>query len=85
MSRVNEITESLSGKLTTVLSGKPIWVSWAVYTLLSGVFLGVTYALMHLLLLRWWVAVVAVIAIGMIWGTSAHKMRQLGTEGEQES
>ena len=85
MSKLNEIAKSLSGKLTTMLSGRPMWAFWAVYTVLSGIIFGVSYTLMYFLLLRWWVATVAVVAIGMIWGNSAHKKKELGETSEQES
>ncbi len=85
MSKLNVIANSLSRKLTTVLSGKPLWVFWAVYTVLSGIILGVSYTLMYFLVLRWWVATIAVVVIGLIWGTSAHKVKEFSKKSEQES
>ena len=85
MSKLNAVANSLGGKLKTVLSGKPLWAFWAVYTVLSGIIFGVSYTLMYFLVLRWWVAAIAVVAIGLIWGTSAHKVKKLGKKSEQES
>jgi len=73
MSSANEISKSVGRKLETLMSGKPIWVFWAVYTVLSGVILGVSYTLLYLVASRWWVAAIVVIAAGMIWGTLTRK------------
>ena len=82
MRSVKEIGRLAGEKLATVLSGKPMWVSWAAYSVLSGIVLGVTYTMTYLLVLRWWGAVAAVIAIGMIWGTVAHRTRELAKGSE---
>ena len=82
MSSANEISKSVGRKLETLMSGKPIWVFWAVYTVLSGVILGVSYTLLYLVASRWWVAAIVVIAAGMIWGTLTHKTKD--TEKKEE-
>jgi hypothetical protein len=81
---INETVRTVSEKLATVLSGKPIWASWIAYTVLSGIVLAVLYALTFLLAFRWWGAAAAVIAIGMLWGTVARSTISLRKKGESQ-
>lgn len=67
--RIHELGSSMNGGIMSVLANKPMWVFWVVYSALSGVLFGVFYTATYLLALRWWVAVIVIIAIGMVWGS----------------
>ena len=57
----------------SLLTGKPMWMHWIFFVILSGLIFGVSYGLIFLLALRWWIAVLAILAVGMIWGTVFYK------------
>ena len=85
MRSVNEVSRrSFRGRLGSLLAGKPVWVFWAVYTVLSGLLLGISYAAVYFLVQRWWGAAIAVVAAGMIWGSLAHKPTEPDTKGTPE-
>ena len=70
-----------------LLSGKPIWVSWIFFTVLSGLIFGVSYTLIYFIALKWWIAALVIIAVGIIWGTAVHKRQARidAVEGEAGS
>ncbi|MBI9108891.1 MAG: hypothetical protein JEZ04_19265 [Spirochaetales bacterium] len=55
------------------LEGKPIWMHWIFYVILCGIIFGISYGMIFLLALRWWVTVLAILSAGMIWGTIVFK------------
>ena len=66
---VNEVSKSAKKKFLSFLADKPIWASWAAYTLVSSILFVIFYAAMSLMVLQWWIPIVIVIGVGMIWGT----------------
>jgi VIT1/CCC1 family predicted Fe2+/Mn2+ transporter len=79
-----EIGETLESGITTALSNKPMWMFWAVYTVMSGVLFGVFYTAMYLLALKWWLAVIVIIATGLVWGTIVYtKESKLDKKGKK--
>jgi len=59
------------------LSGKPIWVWWAVYIMMAAIIsiiiFSAFYVLTYILKVRWWAGVVFItIAAGFVWGTIAY-------------
>jgi hypothetical protein len=60
------------------LTGKPIWMHWIFFVVLCGIIFGISYGMIFLLALRWWVAVLAILAAGMIWGTIVFKQAAPG-------
>lgn len=81
----NEIGKSVEAKLMSLLSNKPMWVFWIAYSVLSGVFFGVFYAATYLLALKWWVAVVVIIAVGIIWGSFVYTKNKPDKEEGRET
>ncbi|PKL23314.1 MAG: hypothetical protein CVV47_15395 [Spirochaetae bacterium HGW-Spirochaetae-3] len=82
---MSEIGKSPAEKLMSLLAGKPIWVSWIVFTALSGVCFGVFYTAMYLLALKWWVAALVIIAFGMVWGSLAYTKNKRLHEAEKST
>ncbi|GAB1484001.1 hypothetical protein MASR2M78_28180 [Treponema sp.] len=54
------------------LKDKPMWAFWVAYSVLSGILFGIFYAAMYFMVLRWWVPVVAILAVGIVWGSFAY-------------
>jgi hypothetical protein len=57
----------------SLLTGKPIWMHWIFFVVLCGIIFGISYGMIFLLALRWWVAVLAILSAGIIWGTIVYK------------
>ena len=53
----------------SLLSNQPMWVFWIAYSVLTGFFFGIFYTATYLLALQWWLAVIVIIAIGVVWGS----------------
>lgn len=81
---VEESNKSLKESFMSLLSNKPIWVFWIAYSVLAGVFFGIFYTATYFLALRWWVAVLVIIAIGVIWGSIIYSDNKPETEKEKE-
>jgi len=74
MEKLDATGTTVSGRFGAFMAGKPLWAFLIVYTILAGLGFGLLYTLMYLLLLRWWGAAITVLAIGAIWGFSAHRV-----------
>lgn len=79
---IKESNKSLKEGLMSFLSNKPMWVFWIAYSVLAGVFFGIFYTATYLLALRWWVAVLVIIAIGVIWGSVVYTKNKPAKERE---
>lgn len=75
MLKPDELGNEARDRLGAFLSDKPLWAYLVVYVLLAGAIFGFIFAVMYFLVLRWWGAVITVIAIGGIWGSSAYRLR----------
>jgi len=82
---IREVAESMEGKMMSMLKNRPIWAFWAVYSAFSGVFFGIFYTVTYLLALRWWVAVLVMVAIGIIWGSFVYSKGRRAVKSEEES
>jgi len=82
---IHELGTSMEGGIMSLLANKPIWVFWIVYSALSGALFGVFYAATYLLALQWWVAVIVIIAVGMIWGSVVYSKKDRGKKAEKEA
>lgn len=74
----NEVGRTAKKGVLSFLSDKPIWVSWIAYSALSGIIFGVLYAAMSFMALQWWIPVIAIVAVGMIWGSVSHDRKGSG-------
>jgi len=81
---VKEISNSLKEKLMSLLSNKPMWAFWIAYTVLAGVFFGIFYTATYLLALQWWLAVLVIIAVGVIWGSFVYTKNKPKKEKKAE-
>ena len=68
MENLNKIYNPVGARFGAFLSDKPLWAFMIAYTLIAGAIFGSLYAAMYFLALRWWGAVITVMAIGGIWG-----------------
>jgi membrane protein required for beta-lactamase induction len=75
METLNEKENSVNERWNRFMSGRSMWVSILVYTVLAGIAFGLVYLLMHILIVQWWVAVIVVVAIGATGGVSNHRSR----------
>ncbi len=78
MEKVEKISKEAEQKFVSFMSGKPIWAYWVFFTVLVGVVLGISYAMLYLLALNWWVVTIVVIVAGMSTGTFAFLGRSKG-------
>lgn len=67
--QVDEVGTAVKRNLRSFLSKKPMWVFWVAYTVLSGIIFSVFYAAMYMMARQWWIPVVAVLGIGVVWGS----------------
>lgn len=81
---VEESNKSLKESFMSLLSNKPIWVFWIVYSVFAGMFFGIFYTVTYLLALRWWLASLVIIAIGVIWGSIIYSNNKPEIEKEKE-
>lgn len=81
----DEIGQTARKGLMSFLSNKPIWVSWIAYSALSAIIFGVFYAAMSFMALQWWIPIVAIIAVGMIWGSISHNKNTRDSSYERKS
>jgi hypothetical protein len=73
MSDQAETGRLVDSESPSFLAGKPIWVYWIVHTFECGALFGISYLVIYLLALQWWVAVIAVVAAGMGWGSLTYR------------
>lgn len=71
MSQFEKTGKIIAEKTDTFLSGKPIWIWWASYILLTGVLFAIFYLAFYILSVQWWVLLLLSVIIGAIWGTIA--------------
>ncbi len=74
-------------KLSDILNGKPLWVWWIVYLLITGGFFGLFNLINYLLAIIPFVGVLVLIATGILWGYiafSINKRKQDRTQGNLE-
>lgn len=69
MSKIQETGKVIETQVTSFLSGKPIWMWWIGFIVLTGFFFAVFYLIFYVLTVKWWVAVIIILAIGFVWGT----------------
>ncbi len=69
---INEVSKTAKSSFGSFLSNKPLWAFWIAYTLLCAMLFGIFYGVIYLMAQLWWVPVIAIIVIGMIWGTLAY-------------
>jgi fatty acid desaturase len=72
MPKIQEVSDEASKKVMGVLSGRPIWVYWIMFTLMIGVVFGIGYGVMYLLSFRWWILALVIVVAGMASGTFAY-------------
>ena len=72
MATVEEIGKTAETKVKSYLVDKPIWVFWIIFTALTGVLFGISYIVIYLLSMRWWIMALVIIVFGMAAGTIAY-------------
>lgn len=72
MPKIQEVSDEASKKVMGVLSGRPIWVYWIMFTLMIGIVFGIGYSIMYLLSFRWWILALVIVVAGMASGTFAY-------------
>lgn len=70
--KTKEVGKSVQKNVMSFLSGKPMWVYWIFYSVLSGIMFGAFYAAMYFMALQWWIPAIAIALIGTIWGSLAY-------------
>lgn len=73
-----ESLEKVPGKLNSYLTSKPVWLSWIVYTVFTGILFLAVYSAVSLMALQWWIPIVAIIAAGITWGTLRYRRTGFG-------
>jgi fatty acid desaturase len=81
MATVEHVSKEAEKKVRSFLQDKPVWVYWILFTVLIGVLFGISYILIYLLSLRWWVMALVIVVAGMAAGTFAY----LGKENAKKS
>ncbi len=76
-----EVGKTVRKGIMSFLSGKPVWAFWIAYSALSGILFGVFYAAMYFMALQWWIPVIAILAVGIIWGSVSYS--KSGREAEK--
>lgn len=76
MENLNVVGNTVAARFAAFLSDKPLWAFMIAYTLITGAVFGSLYAAIYFLVLRWWGAVITIMAIGGIWGFSSYRMKQ---------
>jgi hypothetical protein len=80
-----EVGETVQRGVMSFLSNKPVWAFWIVYSALSGILFGVFYAAMYFMALRWWIPIIAIIAVGTIWGSIAYAGKARSANNEEKA
>jgi hypothetical protein len=80
-----EVGQTVQKGLMSLLSNRPVWVFWIAYSALSGIIFGVFYAAMYLMALQWWMPIIAIIAVGVIWGSISHGRNARDSGNERTS
>lgn len=81
---IKESFKKVQTNCVSFLADKPIWIYWIACTAVVALIFGLLYFIMYLLVLRWWVPVIVILAGGMIWGTIASKQRSSINEEAKE-
>jgi len=68
---IQESIQRVEDKAGSLLTNRPIWVFWLVYTGIIALLFGIFYVITTILLARWWVPVILILALGIIWGSFA--------------
>jgi hypothetical protein len=55
--KTKETGNAIGKKIWSLLGGKPIWVWWIAYLLITGVIFGLLSLAYYLLTFQWWIAV----------------------------
>jgi uncharacterized membrane protein len=84
MSTINEIGKEAGKQVKSFMSGKPVWVYWIVYSAVVGVVFGLAYAVITLLVLKWWVLAIAILLPGIVIGTITYFRKQKELEVKEE-
>jgi hypothetical protein len=66
---LKDVGKSVKKNLSSQLSGKPVWLYWIVYCVLTAIFFGIFYVAMSLVSQQWWIPLVVIVLIGTGWGT----------------
>jgi hypothetical protein len=78
MSTIEETGKEVEKQVVSFLSGRPVWVWWIAYTVFCGLIFGVLYLVFYVLMFKWWIDLILVIAAGIIWGTIAYYSKKTG-------
>jgi hypothetical protein len=73
MSRIYEGSAPFGERINRFLESKPIWVFWLVCIAAAGLLFGAVYAVIYVLMLKWWGAVIGIVASGLLWGSIAYR------------
>ncbi len=73
MKNLNENDSSPKSRWNAFMSEKPLWTFLLIYTALAGIGFGLMLLVIFLLTLKWWVAAIAVVSMGLTWGTLTHR------------
>lgn len=84
MEKITKIERDIAQRAKALMSGKPIWLYWVVYTIAVAVCFGVTYLLLFLLSLNWWIVALIVVIAGMGLGTYSYMHDVKGKESHQD-
>lgn len=69
MKEVENTKNAIESKLSSFLSGKPIWVWWITYLVITAVIFGIFYFIFYVLTVKIWIIMLLVVLIGLILGT----------------
>jgi hypothetical protein len=76
MANLQDTGKDVKKKMTSFLSGKPLWVWLTSHVAIAAVLFGVFYLVYAMLTIRWWVSVLVVIVAGVIWGAMVYSRKR---------
>ena len=76
MSSIEEKGKEVGKRVSSFLTGKPLWLWWIVYTVICALIFGVFYLVIFVLTVKWWITLILIVAAGIIWGSVAYDIKK---------
>jgi polyferredoxin len=80
MAKLKNTGKDVQKKMTSFLSGKPLWVWLTSYVAIAAVLFGVFYLVYSMLTIRWWVSVLVIIIAGVVWGSIVYSRQRTSNQ-----
>jgi len=69
MKEVENTKKAIESTLSSFLSGKPIWVWWITYLVITAAVFGIFYFIFYVLTVKIWIIMLLVVLIALVLGT----------------